>query len=40
MNEDFLNALREKFERFAAAIAVDSGVWIVKGFIDVYRNYD
>ncbi len=38
MNEGFLNALREEFERFAAAIAVDSGAWIVKGFIDVYRN--
>ena len=38
MNEGFLNALREEFEHFAAAIAVDSGEWIVKGFIDVYRN--
>lgn len=38
MNEGFLNALREEFEHFAAAIAVDSGAWIVKGFIDVYRN--
>ena len=38
MNESFLNALREEFEHFAAAIAVDSGEWIIKGFIDVYRN--
>ncbi len=40
MNEGFLNALREEFEHFAAVIADDSGAWIVKGFIDVYRNYD
>ena len=38
MNENFLEALRKEFERFAAAIAVDSGEWIVKGFIDVHRN--
>lgn len=38
MNEGFLDALREEFEQFAAAVAVDSGEWIVKGFIDVYRN--
>lgn len=38
MNEGFLNALREEFEQFAAAVAADSGEWIVKGFIDVYRN--
>ena len=38
MNEGFLNALREEFEQFAAAVAVDGGEWIVKGFIDIYRN--
>ena len=38
MNENFLNALREELEHFAATIAVDSGEWIVKGFIDVHRN--
>ena len=38
MSAGFLNALREEFEHFAATIAVDSGEWIVKGFIDVHRN--
>ena len=38
MNKGFLNALREEFEHFAAAVAIDNGEWIVKGFIDVYRN--
>ncbi|RLT39626.1 MAG: restriction endonuclease [Chloroflexi bacterium] len=38
MGEDFLSALREEFDRFTTAVATDSGEWIVKGFIDVYRN--
>lgn len=38
MNEDFLGALREEFAQFAKAVATENGEWIVKGFIDVYRN--
>lgn len=38
MNENFLGALREEFTQFAKAVATENGEWIVKGFIDVYRN--
>jgi hypothetical protein len=38
MNEDFLTALRAEFAQFATAIATDNGDWVVKGFIDIYRN--
>ena len=38
MNIGIVDDLREEFEHFAAAVAVDSGEWIVKGFIDTHRN--
>ncbi len=38
MNVGILDDLRQEFEHFATAVAVDSGEWIVRGFIDVHRN--
>ena len=38
MNVGILDDLRQKLEHFATAVAVDSGEWIVKGFIDIHRN--
>lgn len=38
MNGNFLDALRAEFEQFASAVSTENGEWIVKGFIDVYRN--
>lgn len=39
MNRDeFTKVLREEVEQFNRVIATDKGDWIVKGFIDIYRN--
>jgi len=35
---DFREKLLAHFDKFACTLATDSGDWIVKGFIDVYRN--
>ncbi len=37
-NEAFLNLLQSHTATFANAVATAEGDWIVKGFIDVYRN--
>ncbi|MCK5346870.1 MAG: restriction endonuclease, partial [Candidatus Heimdallarchaeota archaeon] len=37
-HEDFKKKLTKEIDNFLAAIATDSGEWIVKGFIDVYKN--
>ena len=34
----FLSALQSETETFAKAVATDEGQWIIKGFIDVYKN--
>ncbi len=36
--DDFRSDLLRQFEEFGRALATDTGDWIVKGFIDVYRN--
>jgi hypothetical protein len=39
MNSDsFRDTLLAHFEAFKQVLATDSGDWVVKGFIDVYRN--
>lgn len=37
-SEEFLNALQAHAATFAKAVATDEGEWIIKGFIDVYKN--
>ncbi|MBK7911275.1 type II restriction endonuclease [Candidatus Pollutiaquabacter sp.] len=36
--EDFLKALQEEVLEYNKIIATEKGDWIVKGFIDIYRN--
>ena len=36
--EGFREALRLHFERFQRTLATEKGDWVVKGFIDIYRN--
>jgi hypothetical protein len=36
--DDFLNLLQTHVESFGKAVATEEGEWIIKGFIDVYRN--
>lgn len=36
--EQFLTALQKEVEEFNSIIATDKGDWIVKGFIDIYKN--
>jgi len=36
--EAFQTTLTADFETFAQTLATDTGDWVVKGFIDVYRN--
>lgn len=37
-HEQFLKHLQEHADSFAKAVATDEGEWIIKGFIDVYKN--
>lgn len=37
-HKNFKKKLTKEIDSFLAAIATDSGEWIVKGFIDVYKN--
>ena len=37
-HSDFKNQLLSCFDEFRQTIATDAGDWVVKGFIDVYRN--
>lgn len=37
-SEEFENLMRTHLDSFAKAVATDEGEWIVKGFIDVYKN--
>jgi len=37
-NEQFLSALQSEAQSFAKAVANDEGEWIIKGFIDIYKN--
>jgi hypothetical protein len=36
--DDFRESLSTHFDRFRRTLATDAGDWVVKGFIDVYRN--
>src|SRR6266853_1064594 len=36
--DEFLKYLQEHAATFAKAVATDEGEWIIKGFIDIYRN--
>lgn len=36
--DDFRESLLGHFDRFGRTLATDAGDWVVKGFIDVYRN--
>lgn len=36
--DDIIKALQNEVEQFNKIIATDKGDWIVKGFIDIYRN--
>ncbi len=36
--EAFRSALMADFEAFTQTLATDAGDWVIKGFIDVYRN--
>jgi hypothetical protein len=39
MNKDeFLQALQKEISEYNKIIATDKGDWIVKGFIDIYKN--
>lgn len=38
MAEDFREHLLAHFDEFRRTLATDAGDWVVKGFIDVYRN--
>ena len=39
MNKDeFLQALQKEVSEYNKIIATDKGDWIVKGFIDIYKN--
>ena len=35
---DFRNRLLNYFEEFRHTLATDTGDWVIKGFIDIYRN--
>jgi hypothetical protein len=35
---DFRESMLTHFNKFRNALATDTGDWVVKGFIDVYRN--
>ena len=35
---DFQRGLSTHFDEFKRTLATDAGEWVVKGFIDVYRN--
>lgn len=37
-SEEFLRALQAEAETFTRAVSTESGDWIVKGFIDIYRR--
>ena len=36
--QDFQVDLSAHFDQFKRTLATDSGDWVVKGFIDIYRN--
>jgi hypothetical protein len=36
--DDFRKSLLRHFDEFGRTLATDAGDWVVKGFIDVYRN--
>lgn len=36
--EKFIELLRDAVRNFGNAISMEDGSWVVKGFIDVYRN--
>ncbi|MGZ8245985.1 hypothetical protein [Methylomagnum sp.] len=36
--EEFLRALQSEISLFEKAVSNDEGQWIIKGFIDVYKN--
>jgi hypothetical protein len=36
--DDFRKSLLSHFDEFGRTLATDAGDWVVKGFIDVYRN--
>jgi len=36
--EDFRKKLIAHFDRFSHTLATDTGDWVIKGFIDIYRN--
>lgn len=36
--DDFRNSLLTRFDEFKNYLATDAGDWVVKGFIDVYKN--
>lgn len=39
MNKDiFLQKLQEEVVEYNKILATDNGDWIVKGFIDIYKN--
>ena len=38
VTENFRQELTEFFDKFQKAIADDDGEWVVKGFIDIYKN--
>ncbi len=35
---DFRNKLLNYFEEFRRTLTTDTGDWVIKGFIDIYRN--
>ena len=36
--DDFLQSLQNEVANYNRIIATDNGDWIVKGFIDIYKN--
>jgi hypothetical protein len=37
-NDDFQSLLEKEIDNFKRSISTDEGQWIIKGFIDVYKN--
>ncbi len=37
-SEDFREQLLKYFKEFKRTLATDNGDWVIKGFIDVYKN--
>ena len=37
-NDKFLEIIKSELKLFSKAVSTNEGEWIIKGFIDVYKN--